>query len=82
MSFWWIANILLVAVVIPVVIAILIQVLTPIFQIRQYVDDIIDAAQHFGPHLDEITGELLQARDLVKTAGPELGRYARAVDNL
>ncbi len=82
MSFWWIANILLVLVVIPVVIAILIQVLTPIFQIRKYVDDIIAPASLFAPHLDEITAELLKTRDLVKTAGPELGRYARAVDNL
>lgn len=82
MSFWWIANILLVAVIIPVVIAILIQVLTPIFQIRQYVDDIIESGAQFGPHLDEIAGELVKTRDLVKTAGPELVRYSKAIDNL
>lgn len=82
MTLWWIGNIILIAVVIPVVVAILIQVLTPIFQIRQYVEEITTYGAEFGPHLDDVATELVKTRDLVKVAGPELGRYARAINNL
>lgn len=82
MTLWWIADFVLIVVVLPVVVAILIQVLIPIVQIKRYADDIIAAGAQFGPHLDEITGELVKTRDLVKVAGPMLGRYARAIDNL
>ncbi|HWI08726.1 MAG TPA: hypothetical protein VNT54_14580 [Solirubrobacteraceae bacterium] len=82
MTLWWIGNIILIAVVIPVVIAILVQVLTPIFQIRQYAEEITEYGAQFPGHLDDIAGELVKTRELVKAAGPELGRYARAIDNL
>lgn len=82
MTLWWIGNIILIAVVIPVVVAILIQVLTPIFQIRQYAEDILEHGAQFPGHLDDIAAELVKTRELVKVAGPELGRYARAIDNL
>lgn len=82
MTLWWIADFVLIVVVLPVVVAILIQVLIPIVQIKRYADEIIEAGAQFGPHLDEITGELVKTRDLVKVAGPMLGRYARAIDNL
>jgi hypothetical protein len=82
MTLWWIADFVLVVVVVPVVVAILVQVLIPIVQIKRYCDHIIESGAQFGPHLDEITGELLKTRDLIKVAGPELARYSRAVDNL
>jgi hypothetical protein len=82
MTLWWIGNFVLIAVVIPVVCAILVQVLTPIFQIRQYVEEITTYGAQFGPHLDDVAGELVQTRDLVKQAGGELGRYSRAINNL
>ena len=83
MTLWWIADIVLIVVVLPVVVAILVQVLIPIFQIKRYADDIIEAGGLFGPHLDEITVELLKTRDLIKHAGgPEIVRFSRAVDNL
>jgi hypothetical protein len=82
MTLWWIADAVLILVVLPVVVAILVQVLIPILQIKRYADDIIEAGGLFGPHLDEITGELLKTRDLVHTAAPEIVRFSRAVDNL
>lgn len=82
MTLWWIGNIILIAVVIPVVVAILIQVLVPIFQIRQYAEDIHDQTVQFPEHLDAIADELVKTRDLVKVAGPEIVRYSRAIDNL
>lgn len=82
MTYWWIANFVLIVVVLPVVVAILVQVLIPIIQIKKYADHIIESGAQFGPHLDEITGELVKTRDLVKQAAPEIVRYSRAVDNL
>jgi hypothetical protein len=82
MTLWWIADIVLIVVVLPVVVAILVQVLIPLFQIKRYADFIIESGALFGPHLDEITGELLKTRELIKQAGPEIVRYSRAVDNL
>lgn len=82
MTLWWIADLVLIVVVLPVVVAILIQVLIPIVQIKKYADDIIESGAQFGPHLDDIVAELSKTRDLVKVAGPMIGRYARAIDNL
>ncbi len=82
MTLWWIGNLILIGVVIPVVVAILLQVLTPIFQIRQYAEDITEHVGLFAPHLEEASGELLRTRELVRTAAGPLGRYVRAIDNL
>lgn len=81
MTLWWIAALLLFAVVIPVVLGIMLQVLIPLFKIRAYAEDILHYGAQFGPHLDA-TQELVRTRDLVKVAGGELGRYAKAIDNL
>jgi len=82
MTWWWLADAVLILVVLPVVVAILVQVVIPIVQIKRYADHIIDSGAQFGPHLDEITAELLKTRDLVKVAGPQIVRFSRAVDNL
>jgi hypothetical protein len=81
MTLWWIGIGVLVVVVLPVVIGILLQVLIPIFKIRAYAEDILEYGALLPVHL-EATSELLKTRDLVKVAGGELGRYARAIDNL
>jgi|GEM_PF-3735244 len=81
MTLWWIGIVVLVGVVIPVVLAILVQVLIPLFKIRAYAEDILQYGGMLGPHLDQTAG-LATTRDLVKVAGGELGQYARAIDNL
>ena len=82
MTLWWIGFIVLTFVVVPVVVAILLQVLTPIMQIRKYAEDITEHVALFPPHLDDTVEELLKTRDLVKTASPLLGRYVQAIDRL
>ena len=82
MTLWWIGFIVLTFVVVPVVVAILLQVLTPIMQIRKYAEDITEHVALFPPHLDYTVEELLKTRDLVKTASPLLGRYVQAIDRL
>ena len=78
---WWIGNIVFIAVIIPVVIVILIQVLTPIREIRAYADDIAEHGGLFGPHL-EATTELLKTRDLVKQVNGGVVAYIEALDRI
>jgi hypothetical protein len=78
---WWIGNILFVAVIIPVVILILIQVLTPIREIRAYADDIAEHGGLFGPHL-EATADLAKTRDLVKQVNAGVAAYCQALDRI
>lgn len=81
MILMWIGDILLIAVVLPVVVAILNQVLTPIRQIKAYADDIAEHGALFVPHLQAL-GQLTQTRDLVKQVGGGLERYIRAIDQI
>jgi hypothetical protein len=78
---WWIGNIVFVAVIIPAVIIILIQVLTPIREIRAYADDIAEHGGLFGPHLDA-TAELAKTRDLVKEVNTGVVAYIQALDRI
>lgn len=78
---WWIGNIVFVAVIIPVVIVILIQVLTPIREIRAYADDIAEHGGLFGPHL-EATAELARTRDLVKQVNAGVVAYIGELDRI
>ena len=79
MTLWWIGNIVLIAVIIPVVVIILNKVLEPANHIRLYADDIMEHGAQFGPHLESLQ-ELEKTRDLVRRARGDLERYARALD--
>lgn len=78
---WWIGNIVFVAVIIPAVVVILIQVLTPIREIRAYADDIAEHGGLFGRHLDA-TAELAKTRDLVKDVNAGVVAYIQALDRI
>ncbi len=78
---WWIANAVFLFVIVPVVVLILIQVLTPIRAIRAYADDIADHGGLFGPHL-EATAELAQTRELVRKLNGGVVAYTRALDRI
>ena len=78
---WWIGNIIFVAVIIPVVVVILIQVLTPIREIRSYADEIAERGGLFGPHLDA-TAELAKTRALVKEVNAGVVAYIQALDRI
>ncbi len=81
MTLWWIGNIIFVGVVIPVVIVITGQVLSPARQIKVYADDILEYGGQFGPHLDALQ-DLGRTRELVRAINPELERYIRALDQI
>ena len=65
---WWIANAVFLLVIVPVVVLILWQVLTPIREIRAYADDIAEHGGLFGPHL-EATADL--ERDAIARQGTQ-----------
>ena len=78
---WWIANIVFLAVIVPVVIVILMQVLTPITEIRKYADDIAQHGGLFGPHLDA-TAELVVTKKHVKDLVGGVAAYCQALDRI
>ncbi len=81
MTLWWIGNIILIAVIIPVVVVILNKVLEPANHIRLYADDIMEHGAQFGPHLEAL-GDLSKTRDLVRRVRGDLERYARALEDI
>ena len=81
MTLWWIGNILLIFVIIPVVVVILNKVIEPANHIRMYADDIMEHGSQFGPHLEALQ-DLNKTRDLVRRARGDLERYARALDDI
>lgn len=81
MTLLWIGDIIFVAVVIPVVVIILGQVLAPAKQIDAYAVDIAEHGALFGPHLDALQ-ELGKTRELVGKIVNEAGRYVRALDQI
>lgn len=78
---WWIADIVFLVVIVPVVISILVNLLNPIREIRHYADDITEHGGLFGPHL-EAAAELAQTRDLVKQVNKGVVGYIAAIDKI
>lgn len=79
MVFWWIANIILVVAVFPVVIALLRRVLTPVQEIREYVDDVAEHGQLLLQQMDG-AGALGQTASAAQQLGTNARRYATAVE--
>jgi hypothetical protein len=78
---WWIGNAVFVLVVIPVVVFLLLGLRKSVVDIGTHVDVIHDRAGHIVTSLGAVPA-LLKVRDLVKSVGAKLLRYANAVDRL
>lgn len=81
MTLWWIGNVVFLLVVIPVVILLLRSLSRPVFEIRDYVDDVLEHGVLAIAALDSVE-ELLDTRELVKDVGAGVGRYGAAIDDL
>ncbi len=81
MILWWIGDIVLIVVVIPVVVLILQRVLQPALEIMHYADDITEHVVAFPSHLDALQ-DLGTTSQLIKEVNVDLERYARALDKL
>lgn len=79
---WWIANLVFLLVIVPVVVSILIVVLNPIREIRHYADDICEHGGLFGPHLGAATRHLPETAQLVKDVNGGVVAYIKALDRI
>jgi hypothetical protein len=75
---WWIGNLVLLFVVVPVVLLLLNRLLRQIMEINAYADDILEHGVGITAALDAIP-KLVQTRDLVGVAHQAAGRYVGAL---
>lgn len=81
MVLWWIGNILLVLVILPVVLGLLNKLLRPAREIEAYANDILDHGVKLTGALDAVP-KLYQTADLVGTARRNVERYGRALERV
>jgi len=79
MALWWIGNIVLLAVVIPVVLLILRSVIKPAASIKKRSDELIVVGGSIVHNLDAVY-DLLETQRLVGLTGAGIGRYGAALD--
>ena len=81
MTLWWIGNIVLLAVVIPVVLVILRSVIKPAASIKERSDELVVLGSSIVTNLDAVY-DLLETQRLVGLTGAGIGRYGAALDEI
>ena len=81
MVWWWIGNILLIAVVAPVCLFFLNKVLRPAQEIKAYAGDILEHGVGITSELDAVP-KLVQTKELTGTARQGVSRYGAALQRL
>ena len=81
MFLWWIGNVVLGVVVIPLVILLLNRVIRPIYIINEYADDILVHGVGLTGTLDAVP-KLVTTKELTGTAVGLVGRYGAALKRL
>ena len=81
MTLWWIGNIVLLAVVIPVVLVILWSVIKPAASIKKRSDELVVVGGSIVRNLDAVN-DLLETQRLVGLTGAGIGRYGAALDEI
>ena len=81
MTLWWIGNILLLAVVIPIVLVLMFRVLRPALQIKKQSESVAAVGGSIVTHLDSVQ-DLLETQRLVGETNAGLGRYGAALDRI
>lgn len=82
MILWWIGNIILLLVVLPIVVVLLSRIVTPINRIRATVDDILYNGVTLTGHLDNVPGLLSTTDDTVEEIAVGATRYVKRVEGL
>jgi len=82
MTLWWIGNAVLLFVVLPVVIALLNRVLSPVEPIRGASDDILAHGVELTVELEHLPALLATTDDTVKQVAVGATRYAGSVAQL
>jgi hypothetical protein len=82
MVLWWIGNVLLLLVVVPVLVALLNRVLAALERIRTASDDILDGGIALVGELDGVPEALAQTDQTVQDIATGAVRYAGSVGKL
>lgn len=78
---FWIANVIFIGVIIPVVVHLLNGLMRPAVEIKKYADDVLENGVMLTGELD-VVPQLLTTRDLIKQVGAGANRYAAAIDRV
>lgn len=81
MFLWWVGNIVLLFVVLPVVLLLLNRVLRPIKEIDAYANDILEHGVAITQALDAVP-KLLRTRELTAAARGAVQRYGSALQRV
>ena len=81
MTLWWIGNLVLAVVVIPVVLVLLRNLMKPVDQIGHEADAILAGSNTIAAQLD-LLGGLVPTRDSIKQIGTGVAAYGAALDRI
>ena len=81
MTLWWIGNLILAVVVIPVVLVLLRNLMKPVNQICREADAILAGSTTIAAQLD-LLGGLVPTRDSIKQIGAGVAAYGAALDRI
>ncbi len=81
MFLWWIGNLALALVVVPLVLLLANRVLRPVMQIKEYADDILVHGVGLTGTLDAVP-KLVRTKELTGAALGLVGRYGAALRRL
>jgi hypothetical protein len=80
-TLWWIGNLILAVVVIPVVLVLLRNLMKPVNQIGREADAILAGGDTIVAQLD-LLGGLVPTRDSIKQIGAGVAAYGAALDRI
>ncbi|HEV8625000.1 MAG TPA: hypothetical protein VG034_11140 [Acidimicrobiia bacterium] len=81
MTLWWIGNLILAVIVIPVVLVLLRNLMKPVNQIGREADAILAGGVTIAAQLD-LLGGLVPTRDSIKQIGAGVAAYGAALDRI
>jgi hypothetical protein len=81
MWLWWIGNVVLALVVVPLVVLLANRVIRSATEVRRYADDILEHGVGLSQNLVPVPA-LIDTRDLVQVATGHAVRYVTALDGL
>ncbi|MBV9162274.1 MAG: hypothetical protein JO309_07170 [Pseudonocardiales bacterium] len=82
MFLWWIGDLILLFVVLPIVVVLMKRIVTPVDRIRVTVDDILHNGVILTGELDNVPSLLAETDSTVKEVGIGATRYVKRVGHL
>lgn len=73
---WWVANVILFGVVVPLILTLINRVLTPILDIRRHARHILDNVVTLTGELDDVPEQLVVTDEVVKQVAAGALRYS------